>query len=424
MGELRSVIFSLIFFGIPVLNFVWWWLADRRVRALPHARWWRLAIAAFMTFQIGYFVWLLYSRATGQHDTGIAMVRATAYLWHLIILPLTMLVVAIGAVLRLAMRLIRRASVRMRRQSVQSDPPNALSDESALFTRREMLTASLAVAPILLTGASVARAAFQLDDLRVRRIPVELPDLPETLDGLRIAVVSDIHAGRFTRGDTLKRIAEITNELNADFVALPGDLIDFSLDALPEAVDAVRSIEQHHGIWLCEGNHDLFESRRGFEQGVREAGLNLLLNEAGVIELRGQKVQVLGLGLGDPSESELRSRGAALAANMAKLAELRDRDAFQILLAHHPHAFDLAAEAGIPLTLSGHTHGGQLMLTPDVGAGPVMFKYWSGLYRQGQSALVVSNGAGNWFPLRTSAPAEIVVVELRRAYSSAINPAL
>ncbi len=85
---------------------------------------------------------------------------------------------------------------------------------------------------------------------------------------------------------------------------------------------------------------------------------------------------------------------------------------FPILLAHHPHAFDMAADDGVPLTLSGHTHGGQLNITPKFGAGSLMFKYWSGLYRRKDSALVVSNGVGNWFPLRINAPAEIVRIRL------------
>jgi hypothetical protein len=86
-------------------------------------------------------------------------------------------------------------------------------------------------------------------------------------------------------------------------------------------------------------------------------------------------------------------------------------------LAHHPHAFDAAAAAKIPLTLSGHTHGGQLMLSEQFGFGPAMFRYWSGLYRSGASQLVVSNGVGNWFPLRVNAPAEIIHITLRQAES-------
>ena len=98
----------------------------------------------------------------------------------------------------------------------------------------------------------------------------------------------------------------------------------------------------------------------------------------------------------------------------AVLAQQRG-DAFPILLAHHPHAFDPAAAAGIPLTLAGHTHGGQLMLTNSIGFGPQMYRYWSGPYRKDDGAsLVVSNGVGNWFPLRINAPAEIIHLTLRR----------
>jgi predicted MPP superfamily phosphohydrolase len=90
--------------------------------------------------------------------------------------------------------------------------------------------------------------------------------------------------------------------------------------------------------------------------------------------------------------------------------------AFPILLAHHPHAFDAAAVAGIPLTVSGHTHGGQLMLSESVGFGPLMYRYWSGLYRKpahNGASLVVSNGVGNWFPVRLRAPAEIIHLTMR-----------
>jgi len=90
----------------------------------------------------------------------------------------------------------------------------------------------------------------------------------------------------------------------------------------------------------------------------------------------------------------------------------RDLTLFPILLAHHPHSWDEAAARGIPLVLSGHTHGGQIMLTPTIGAGPLRFKYWSGLYQKPGSSLIVSNGVGNWFPLRVNAPAEILHITL------------
>jgi len=136
----------------------------------------------------------------------------------------------------------------------------------------------------------------------------------------------------------------------------------------------------------------------------------LLVNEYRVVPVRGRPVQLLGL----PWERD----EAVIANSVRQLAGQVAPGAFPILLAHHPHAFDAAAEVGIPLTVSGHTHGGQLMLGESVGFGPLLFRYWSGLYRKpgaGGASLVVSNGVGNWFPLRVGAPAEIIHLTLRSA---------
>src|SRR6202011_4506625 len=144
---------------------------------------------------------------------------------------------------------------------------------------------------------------------------------------------------------------------------------------------------------------------------VKALGIPFLLDESMIVDVRGTQMQLLGL-----SWTRVRGEGrdAAISAAVRKLLEQRDTDAFPILMAHHPHAFDAAADSGLPLTLSGHTHGGQLMLNEQLGFGPALFRYWSGLYTRGRSKLIVSNGVGNWFPLRVNAPAEIVHLTLRR----------
>ena len=140
-----------------------------------------------------------------------------------------------------------------------------------------------------------------------------------------------------------------------------------------------------------------------------------MVNESATVEIRGVPVQLLGLrwGARDTHPHDAASRGdQAIEGSMRELLLQRQSGAFPILLAHHPHAFDYADD--IPLTLAGHTHGGQLMVTPEIGFGPMLYRYWSGLYRKSDQALVVSNGTGNWFPLRTRAPAEIIHLTLRR----------
>ncbi|HXC37243.1 MAG TPA: hypothetical protein VNV43_15310, partial [Candidatus Acidoferrales bacterium] len=128
--------------------------------------------------------------------------------------------------------------------------------------------------------------------------------------------------------------------------------------------------------------------------------------------VRGYPVQFLGLrwidSVGSPDDR-------IISRHVRELVKQRRPDAFPIFLAHHPHAFDPAVENGLPLTLTGHTHGGQFMLDRNTGLGPALFRYWSGFYKRGDSQLIVSNGVGNMFPLRINAPAELVHITLRCA---------
>ncbi len=273
------------------------------------------------------------------------------------------------------------------------------------FTRREFVSAAAALTPPMLTLSAAGIGETQLDGFRIRRIEVPIPNLPPALEGLSIAHVSDFHVGRFTRGKVLERIVEETNRLDADVIALTGDFINHSLRDLPAALDIVRALRARHLVAACEGNHDLIEDAQTFRREAERGGMPLLRGDSATTTIRGQRVQFLGLPWNHSS--------AGMQGSVENLAARRDPGAWPVLLAHHPHAWDLAEE--IPLTLSGHTHGGQLMLTGRLGGGPLFYRYWSGLYSRPSGSLVVSNGVGNWFPVRIQAPAEILHLTLRRA---------
>jgi predicted MPP superfamily phosphohydrolase len=234
--------------------------------------------------------------------------------------------------------------------------------------------------------------------------------LPSDLHGLTIAQVSDMHVGRFTSGRVLREMVRVVNEFRADLILLTGDLINDALADLDHGLELARSMEGRFGIYLIEGNHDLIENGAEFERRVKQSSIPFLLDESAIVTIRGAPVQLLGLSWTRAREN----RDAAIAASVRRLMSQRQPESFPILLAHHPHAFDAAAEASLPLTLSGHTHGGQLMLNEQCGFGPALFRYWSGLYSRGASRLIVSNGVGNWFPLRVRAPAELVHLTLVR----------
>lgn len=403
--------FLLIVVSLPVLTITWWLWADARLRRAGRARARRLILAGFALAMLGLYTWMMFGRRQDWPLPPTPVLTFT-YVWYLVALPLVTLAMA-GL---LGLQFAQWAAGRLRRRSGPVDarrPETGRSAEAgaAPLSRRAFLASASAAAAPLLAGAGSARGLAQLDEFRVRELDVALTALPAALDGMTIAHVSDTHVGKFTRGAVLRHIADATNELRADLVLVTGDLIDFDLDDLPAAVEVLRRIDPRGGMFVVEGNHDLFESRAGFERGVRAAGLRLLLNESETIDVRGVPVQILGLRWGRPGGG----RGAAVDEQFAEIDLQRRADAFQILLAHHPHAFDPAAAAGVPLTLAGHTHGGQLNLTERIGMGPLLFRYWSGLYRKDDAALVVSNGVGNWFPLRTAAPAEIIRITLRAA---------
>ena len=380
-----------------------WWRSARAARSTP-SRGTRLAVHGFFAAQLaslGGMVW-------GSPHRLPSPVAFLTFIWHVLVAPVALAGSLLGLVGTALAGLLRF----LKSPSVPADPPPVAGGVS----RREFLGTVAALAPPVLTFSLSAYAAAHVDDFRIRRLTIPLPTLPPALDGMTIVHLSDLHIGLFTKGQVLARIAEAVNRLEGDLLLFTGDLINNELEWLPAAMEMLRTLRPEPV--LCEGNHDLISSRLSFEARLKEAGFCLLLNEAVTRMVRGVPVQLLGLRWGGPKNWQDHHNEHDLAASMEQLLAQRDPAAFPILLAHHPHAWDYSAD--IPLTLSGHTHGGQLMLDERRGFGPLMFRYWSGLYtrpadaQNPTKALVVNNGAGNWFPLRTEAPAEIIHITLRR----------
>jgi predicted MPP superfamily phosphohydrolase len=205
-------------------------------------------------------------------------------------------------------------------------------------------------------------------------------------------------------------MVDTTNNLRPDLVLLTGDLINYELSDLSGSFDLVRAMPGRYGHYMIEGNHDLIEDAAEFRRRAKASGIPFLRNEAASITVRGHPVQLFGLRWSYNHGAKL---DGTIGAELGRVLKQRDPDAFPIFLAHHPHAFDAAVRENLPLTLSGHTHGGQLMLNNQYGAGSVLFRYWSGLYKRDRSQMVVSNGVGNMFPIRVNAPAEVVHLTLR-----------
>jgi uncharacterized protein len=396
----RFFLFVIIMFA---LDGVWWFVSLRLARGKA----WRLVTSAFMGAQILGLACFILGRMfqTGWDRVLPKFAVSSIFIWHFVGLALLLLLGLILLPILLA-QVVFAARQRTRAASVASH------NESD-WSRREFIGFAAAAVPPLVTFSLAGVGMTQLDEFRVRRLVIPITDLPKELEGLTIAHVSDMHVGRFTSGRVLRKMVDAVNELQADLVLLTGDLINDALADLASALDHVRALASRSGLWVIEGNHDLIENGAEFRRRMKVSGVPFLLDESGVIQVRDRLVQILGLSW---TRGRGRERDVRIATSVRELLQQRNPEAFPILLAHHPHAFDAAAEARVPLTLSGHTHGGQLMFNEAMGFGPAMFRYWSGLYTRGPSRLVVSNGVGNWFPVRANAPAEIIHLTLRRGH--------
>ncbi|HYU08695.1 MAG TPA: metallophosphoesterase [Gemmatimonadales bacterium] len=248
----------------------------------------------------------------------------------------------------------------------------------------------------------------------ITRRTLLFPDLPPGLNGIRIAHLSDVHAGIHMSEEKMRAIVAQTNALGADLIVQTGDMIDISPSFIPDYVRAFRDLHAPLGVVTVLGNHDRYTGQDAVIRGVRDAGQVFVKNGVHLIERDGAALALIGIDdprnwrADDPQDADL---------DVALRLTPPARDAFRILLAHRPGAFDGAAPRAIPLTLAGHIHGGQFYL-PVVGWSPgrLITKYVMGHFTQGSSQLYVSRGIGVvGVPLRIFVPPEIALFELRRS---------
>jgi len=264
-----------------------------------------------------------------------------------------------------------------------------------------------------------------LDRLVVVERTVALPELPDGLDGLRIAHVSDLHVGDLMPVTRVGELVARVNTLKPDLVALTGDYVDYTLEGILEPLaEVLAGFEAPLGRHLVLGNHDHLVNGPRVVKNLRAAGLLPLLEASRRIEHHGRTIALAGIDYDRrPQALAERVGRAARKARQFPPADLR------LLLSHHPDAFDPGRRHGFDLTLAGHTHGGQVVMARErgtkgsVGFGSLAFQYPRGLYRLGGRYLHVTSGVGSWFPLRWRCPAEIALLTLRAASPPDDDPA-
>ncbi|GGM00595.1 metallophosphoesterase [Micromonospora yangpuensis] len=295
-----------------------------------------------------------------------------------------------------------------------ADPPSAGSDgrqvadhdphRRLLLARGAAIFAGLTATGLVGYGVRTATGPPELD-----RVQIPLAKLPRSMDGLRIATVSDIHLGPLRGRVHTERMVAAINRLDADLVAVVGDLVDGTVAELGEAAAPLRDIQSRYGNFFVTGNHEYYSGVEEWVTEVDRLGLRVLQNQRQEIQARGGVLDLAGV-------NDVSADGVGVAAPPDYAAALGDRDPSRpvVLLAHQPVAAFEAAKFDVDLQLSGHTHGGQIV--PFNLLVRLEQPVVSGLGEVDGTKVYVTNGAGFWGPpVRVGANPQITLVELRSA---------
>jgi len=272
-----------------------------------------------------------------------------------------------------------------------------------------LASTSAAAVPLLALLVTLAGYLNARRLARVVEVDVPVDGLPEALHGFTIAQISDIHVGPTIKRPYLDRIVDRVNSLQADAVAITGDLVDGTVRELAAHTSPLARLQARDGTYFVTGNHEYYSGAEPWIDELRRLGVRVLMNEHVTLERDGEILVLAGVtdySAGRFHQSHRSDPHRALHGAPPAAA--------RVLLAHQPRTAEAAAAAGFHLQLSGHTHGGQFW--PWNLFVPMQQPYTAGLNRHEALWVYVSRGTGYWGPpKRFGAPSEITRIRLVRA---------
>lgn len=312
-------------------------------------------------------------------------------------------------VLHLLVGMIAQGLWRLRRPTAEPEG-EAVDPSRRAFLRMAAVGSTGAALALGFTGAQEAYG-----DPEVTRHEAVFADLPPDLDGLRIAHLSDLHAGPLVPATLLRRWRDLAERERPDLAVFTGDLVDSRPEELADLLTAFRGFAPPLGCFAVLGNHDYFDDPRPLWRDLEAAGFRCLENRAALVPRGAATLAVMGLQ--DPMARNGRFRRMVFGPGPRPAEAARDlpAGAFRICLNHRPSEWEHALEAGARLTLSGHTHGGQINPIPGLSSARLIGPRTRGFFREGTDLLFVSRGLGVvGLPLRIGAPPELPILTLRR----------
>jgi hypothetical protein len=300
----------------------------------------------------------------------------------------------------------------------QQGSPQAHPEPSISLARRKFLSNTALAAGAVPLAAAGYGFLFGRIEFEKSFVRMKLPRLPREFHGFRIAQLSDFHIGPFMTSSDIRHVVEMTTALKPDLIVLTGDFITWDPDTQEAAVESVSGLKAPLGIYGCLGNHEMIT---GTEASITALfarnNVKILRQERAPIQVGKECLNMIGV------DYEYRKHHAPYGRHLVQqylesVKPLMVPDQVNILLSHNPNTFDRAAELGVDLSLSGHTHGGQIALnfiSPDLSLARLMTLYVKGHFQKPGGQLYVNRGIGTiGIPIRFDAPPEITMFELVR----------
>jgi hypothetical protein len=232
--------------------------------------------------------------------------------------------------------------------------------------------------------------------VEVDRVELPLPGLPDALAGLRMAQISDLHIGLQLRAPLLRELVARVNALEADLIVITGDVFDFDPSFIEEGCRELAALDAPLGVFCVLGNHDVYTGVEAVARGLESLTKIRVLRDAWAkVEVCGAELAIVGVE--DPGRGWSERNGTHSA--LEKLAEEVPKEMARILLIHRPSYFAEASRLGYPLSLAGHTHGGQIALpfpAQHHNVSRLISRWTRGLFRDDATGalLYVNRGLG------------------------------
>jgi predicted MPP superfamily phosphohydrolase len=268
-------------------------------------------------------------------------------------------------------------------------------------SRRTVLKAILATGVGLTTGGGAYGFFFERHALGLTTTTLPVTNLPTSLEGFTVGLLTDVHRSRWVSAADVDEAVQLLMQARPQLIVLGGDYVTWGNRGYVEpAADALALLDAPHGVFGILGNHD---DDHDMPAALTKRRVQMLRDARTQITINGEKVELIGVRFWTRRRSDI----ATL---------MRGAEGFPILLAHDPRRLTEAAALDIPLVLSGHTHGGQVVL-PGIGAVAAQkFPVVAGTGRLRQTTVFVSRGVGTvYVPVRVNCPPEVAILTLTRA---------